>query len=210
LDYCAESARTSLALAEREHDIAFPVAHKSCPVDVIGRGCDRTRKEMTVMPVQIKPITLWRAEVDHRPGALARTLQPLGDARVDLKAVMGYRLPGARTRAAIEVFPVSGAKAMKAAREGGLDEAHISALLIEGDNRAGLGQATAQALADSGINIDFFLGLVSGRRNVAVIGFDSPEDARRAIPIVKGAAAQQRGRKTAKRGPTRAGARRHR
>jgi hypothetical protein len=52
------------------------------------------------------------AEVDHQPGALAQTLEPLATAGVNLLAVMGYRLPGDRARAAIEVFPVIGAKAL--------------------------------------------------------------------------------------------------
>ena len=50
----------------------------------------------------------------------------------------------------------------------------------------------AKALADAGINMDFFLAQVSGRRYTTVIGFDSREDADRAIPLIKGAAAVPR------------------
>lgn len=144
------------------------------------------------MPVRVRPITLWRAEVDHQPGALAHTLEPLATAGADLQAVMGYRLPGDRARAAIEVFPVTGAKALSAAQAAGLSEAPISALHVEGDNRAGLGHAIAKALSDAGINIDFFLGLASGNRHSTVIGFESREDADRAIPLITRAAAAPR------------------
>ena len=99
------------------------------------------------MPVRIRPITLWRAEVDNQPGMLAQTLEPLAAAGANLQVVMGYRLPGDRARAAIEVFPVSGARALSAAQAAGLREAAISALHVEGDNRAGLGHAMAKALA---------------------------------------------------------------
>jgi hypothetical protein len=146
---------------------------------------------------------LWRAEVDNQPGVLAQTLEPLAAAGADLQVVMGYRLPGDRARAAIEIFPVTGARALSAAQAVGLSEAAISALHVEGDNRAGLGHAIAKALADAGINIDFFLAQVSGGRHTTVIGFDSREDADRAIPLIKGAAVAPRkpvARKAASKG----------
>ena len=155
------------------------------------------------MPVRVRPITLWRAEVDHQPGALAQTLESLAAARADLQVVMGYRLPGDRARAAIEVSPVAGARVTSAAQAAGLSEAAISALQVEGDNRAGLGHAIAKALADAGINIDFFLGQVSGSRYTTVIGFESREDADRAVPLIKGAATAPRrpaARKAARKG----------
>lgn len=157
------------------------------------------------MPVRVKPVTVWRAEVDNQPGALARILEPLAAAGVNLQAVMGYRLPGDRARAAIEVFPVTGAKPLTAAQASGFSEATIHALHIEGDNRAGLGHAVAKALADDGINMDFFLALTSGARHTTVIGFDSGGDADRAAPLIKRAAAP---RKAAGRRPASTGARR--
>ncbi len=59
------------------------------------------------MAVSIRKITLWRTEVEHRPGALAELLEPLAAAGADLQTVMGYRIPGQKTRAVIEVAPVS-------------------------------------------------------------------------------------------------------
>lgn len=144
------------------------------------------------MPVRVTPITLWRAEVDHQPGMLAQTLEPLAAAGVDPQAVMGYRLPGDRARAAIEVFPITGARALSAAQAAGLSEAAISVVRVEGDNRPGLGHAIAKALADAGINMDFFLAQVGGRRHATVIGFESREDVDRAIPLIKAAAAAPR------------------
>ncbi len=144
------------------------------------------------MPVRIRPITLWRAEVDNQPGMLAQTLEPLAAAGANLQVVMGYRLPGDRARAAIEVFPVSGARALSEAQAAGLREAAISALHVEGDNRAGLGHAMAKALADAAINIEFFIAQVLGGRHTTVIGFESREDADRAVPLIKGAAAARR------------------
>lgn len=153
------------------------------------------------MPVRVRPITLWRGEIDNQPGALAGTLEPLSRARVNLQVVMGYRLPGDRGRAAIEVAPVTGNRAASAAQAAGLQEAAISALLVEGDNRPGLGHAMARALGDAGINMDFLVGQVIGPRHTTVIGFDSREDAERAVPLIKAAAATPKA--PARRAPAR-------
>ncbi|MBI3048633.1 MAG: hypothetical protein HYY76_10035 [Acidobacteria bacterium] len=154
------------------------------------------------MPVRVRPVTLWRVEVDNQPGALARTLEPLAAAKVDLQVVMGYRLPDDHRRAAIEVAPISGARGTSAAAAAGLHEAAISALRIEGDNRPGLGYAIARVLGEAGINADFVLGQVIGNRHTTVIGFESREDAARAIPLITRAAAAPRkpaARKAARR-----------
>ena len=60
------------------------------------------------MGLTLRRITLWREEVDNRPGILAKVLGPLADAGMNLQVVMGYRFPGNETKAAIEVYPVSG------------------------------------------------------------------------------------------------------
>jgi hypothetical protein len=150
---------------------------------------------------------LWRAEVDNQPGNLARTLAPLAAARADLQVVMGYRLPNNHTRAAIEVFPVTGDRARSAAQSVGLSEAAISAVQVDSDNRPGLAYGIARALADAGINLDFFVGQVGGGRQTTVIAFESREDADRAIPLIKTAAATPRkaaARKVARKGVRRA------
>ena len=46
------------------------------------------------MPVTVKRDTLWRKEIENRPGALAAVLAPLAEAGADLQVVMGYRHPG--------------------------------------------------------------------------------------------------------------------
>src|SRR5438876_6928500 len=68
------------------------------------------------MSVKIKRITLWRAEVENKPGVLARTLEPLAGAGWDLELVMGY--PETGDKAAIEIYPVAGKKAVAAAQAG--------------------------------------------------------------------------------------------
>lgn len=137
------------------------------------------------MAVSVRAIKLWRVELENRPGALASTLRPLADARADLKLVMGYRYAGGENRAAVEVYPVAGKKSAAAAAEAGLSAATFPALLVEGDDRPGLGYAIANAMAGAGIDMGFFVAQVIGRRHSTVIGFGTEADARKAASLIK-------------------------
>ena len=137
------------------------------------------------MAVQVKPVTLWRVEVQNQPGVLARTLEPLASAKADLQVVMAYRFPGDPSRGAIEVSPVKGGRATRAAQAAGLSDSGIPALRIDGDNRPGLGHAIATALEEAGVNIAFVVAQVSGGRHSTVLGFDNEEALRRAAPILR-------------------------
>ena len=136
------------------------------------------------MAITVKKITLWRRESGDRPGLMAETLRPLAGYGTSLKVAMGYRQPGGST-AVIEVSPVSGKKAVAAAQSEGLGASTIPTLLVEGDDRAGLGYALAHAIADAGINLDFLVAQVIGRKFSAIFGFGSEADAKSATGLIK-------------------------
>ncbi len=139
------------------------------------------------MPITVKQIILWRTEVDNKPGALARTMEPPAKAGADLTVIMGYRHPASEGKAVIEVFPIKGKKLAAAAGIAGLGAASIPTLLVEGDNKPGLGYAVAQTIGAGGINIAFFVAQVIGRKFSAVVGFETEDDARRATPLIRNA-----------------------
>ncbi|PYQ42146.1 MAG: hypothetical protein DMF77_13870 [Acidobacteria bacterium] len=149
------------------------------------------------MAISVKKITLWRREIDDRPGSLAQVLAPVADAGTSLRVVMGYRYPEPSGKAAVELAPVTGRKATAAAQAAGLSPASIGALLVEGDDRPGLGRTLAGALGEAGINLHFLMALVSGRRYASVFGFGSDADADRAVSIIKKSAAAKPARRTA-------------
>jgi hypothetical protein len=102
------------------------------------------------MAVTVRKAVLWCKEVDNRSGMLANVLEPLSEAGADLQVVMAYRYPGGTDRVAIELHPVSGRKSTAAAKTAGLAKSSIPALLVQGDNRQGLGHAlTKQSLRAS-------------------------------------------------------------
>ena len=139
------------------------------------------------MGLNVKKATLWRKEVTHEPGVLAGVLEPLAQASVNLRVVMGYAM-GDSGRAAIEVFPIAGKKASRAAGEAGLQASMIPCLLVEGDDRAGLGAAMARAIASAGINISFLSAETVGRKFSAVLGFRNDAEATAAAKAIKSAA----------------------
>jgi hypothetical protein len=152
------------------------------------------------MAISVKKITLWRREMDDRPGTLAGVLAPVAGAGASLRVVMAYRYPEPAGRAAVELAPVTGRKATAAAQSAGLAPAAIGALLVEGDDRPGLGQTLSNALGQAGINLHFLMALVSGRRYAAVFGFGSDADADRAVPIIKKSAAVKPARRASTKG----------
>jgi len=137
------------------------------------------------MPVTVKSVTIWRKEVENQPGVLAAALEPLAQAGANLKVLMGYRLPGEEGRAAIEFFPIAGAKAAKAAAAIGLTKSSIPALHVEGDDKAGLMHSIARALAGAGINVSFVVAQAVGRKYAAIWGFESAEAARKAASLIR-------------------------
>jgi len=141
------------------------------------------------MAISVKSITLWRRELQHRPGALAESLAPLADGGIDLQVLMAYRFPGDPDRGAVEAFPVSGRRATAAAERGGFSTFALPALLVQGDNEPGLGSRMCRSIADAGINLDFVVAQVTGGKYSAVFGFEQEEGARQAVPLIKKAAA---------------------
>ena len=144
------------------------------------------------MAITVKKITLWRREAGDRPGLLADTLSPLAGANVSLRILMGYRQPGG-SGAVIELAPVSGRKATTAARSAGLTASSIPTLLVEGEDRPGLGLAFSRAIANAGINLDFLVAQVVGRKFSAIFGFASEADAKTAAGLIRKAARAGKG-----------------
>ena len=145
------------------------------------------------MAVTVKKVTLWRKEVANQPGVLAGVLEPLAQAGANLRVVMGYAM-GDSGRAAIEVFPVIGRKPTAAARAAGLVASPIACLLVEGDDRPGLGAGMARATAQAGVNISFLVAETVGRKFSAIFGFQSDTDAAIAAKAIKSAAKPPRKR----------------
>src|SRR5260370_15011076 len=112
------------------------------------------------MAVSVKKIDVWRVEVDNAPGALAGKLEPLAQLGADLQVVMGYNM--GPQRAVIELNPVVGRKAADAARNAGFSASPTPAVLVEGDNKPGLGYQIAKSIGEAGSQPRFLVAPAVG------------------------------------------------
>lgn len=142
------------------------------------------------MAVTVKKIVVWRTDVEDKPGTLSSVLAPLAAVGADLQVVMGYRIHGGEHKAAIEVCPVTGKKSTTAASKAGLTASPLPTLLVQGDNRPGLGHAIAEAIAEAGINVAFIVAQVIGEQFSAVMGFEDEAESKQATTLIKKAAAK--------------------
>jgi len=138
------------------------------------------------MSVIVKRATLWCTETPNTPGTLGAKLGPLADSNVDLDLVMGYSHPD-KVHATIEVYPVSGTRAQRAARAAGFSKASFPCLTVTGPNRVGLGRDIAAALAEAGININFFIAQVIGKQYTGMFSFEAESEADLAVKIIRAA-----------------------
>jgi len=141
------------------------------------------------MAVKIKHVSLWRTNVQNRPGVLAATLEPLAHARTDLKVVICSIHPTRTRRATLEIYPGAGARAEIAARAAGFSRSPTPVLLVEGENRPGLAYAVANAIAWAGIDLRFLSAQVVGSRYSALLGFKTDQEARDTASLIRRVAA---------------------
>ena len=85
-------------------------------------------------------------------------------AGTDIHVVMAYRFPGQESKAAIELYPVTGRRSVTAAKEAGFSASAVPALLVESDS------------------LDFLVAQVVGREIFSGFGFESDADAAKATP----------------------------
>ncbi len=137
------------------------------------------------MAVTVKQVAIWRSEVAHRSGELARVLRPIAEAGANLQVIMGY---AEDDRGIVEICPISGKKVIEAAKKAGFAASSKPTLLVQGDDRAGLGYKIARAIADQGVSISFDVTQVIGKKFSAVYGFHSEEDAKAAAGAIRKAA----------------------
>src|SRR5438552_3050483 len=99
------------------------------------------------MALQAKKVEVWAAEIQDRPGALARVLGALGDAGASVECVIARRQADKPGSGMVFVSPVKGKKAQAAASAIGLNVASdLGTLRVEGPDKPGLGARITQAV----------------------------------------------------------------
>jgi len=138
------------------------------------------------MKLKVSRVDVRAAEIEDRPGGLARKLSVLAEAGANLEFVIARRAPEKPGTGVVFVCPVKGAKRVAAATAAGFSTAgSMHSVRVEGPDRPGLGACMTQALADAGINMRGLSAASIGRKCVVYFAFDSDVDADAAIKVLR-------------------------
>ena len=138
------------------------------------------------MPLTVTKVDVWAGDIPDRSGGLAAALEALASAGAKIECCIGRRSPEKPGSGVVFVSPVKGKKVQDAARAAGLSPASdVATLRIEGPDKAGAGARLTKAVADLGISMRGVSAAVVGNKYVAYIGFDSDDDAKRAMAAIK-------------------------
>ena len=130
----------------------------------------------------IERVDVWSASMADKPGGLSKILKGLYEAGADLDFIIARRAPENPGTSVVFLTPLRGDKEVRAASTLGFNlTSSVAAVRIEADNEPGAAARLAGLIADEAINMRGFSTAVIGRRFITYIGFDSPDDANRAI-----------------------------
>jgi len=129
---------------------------------------------------------VWIATIEDQAGGAAPVLEALARSKINLEMVFARRLPEQPGKGMLIVGPIKGAKAQKAALAAGVAKTGaMHGVRVEGGDRPGLGAGITRALGDAGISFRGISAHAIGRKFVCNIALDSPEDAERAVKLLK-------------------------
>jgi hypothetical protein len=139
------------------------------------------------MALAATPVPVWAADIEDSPGGLAGKLRALADAGANLEVVIARRSPEEPGKGVVFVTPIQGDAQTSAAREAGFERAgSLHSVRVQGPDAPGLGAQIAEAIAEAGINMRGFSAAAVGGQCVVYLGFDSADDAARAVSVVEG------------------------
>ena len=147
---------------------------------------NRIQTEDCVVEQIVERVCVWSASLTDHPGSLSNKLNCLDEAGVDLDFFIARRAPEKPGSGVVFVSPLRGDHEIRAASMLGFAiSSSIAALRVEGDNEPGAAARLTDLIANAEINMRGFSGAVVGRKYVAYVGFDSPEDANEAATIIR-------------------------
>jgi hypothetical protein len=152
------------------------------------------------MSLTVTKVDVWAAQIEDKPGGLAKLLGTLAGAGANLECLIARRDPSNAGKGIAFLTPVKGADVRKAATAEGLKPAEkLATLKVEGNDAPGIGSRITSAIADAGVNLRGASGAVIGRKFVVYLGFDEKADADKAARALKAFGTTQKS-KSAKRG----------
>jgi len=138
------------------------------------------------MALKVSKVDVWTTTIEDRSGGLGEKVAPLAEAGANFEFVFARRTPENPGKGLAMVYPVKGGKVVKAALAAGWEKSTtISALRIEGGNKAGVGAKMLKSLSDAGISFRGLSAAAVGRTFVCYVALDSVDDATRAAAVLR-------------------------
>ena len=138
------------------------------------------------MIMNIKKVDLWTAHLADRPGAMATKLAILAEAGANLEYLHARRTPEIFGKGLLSVWPLKGAKQLRAAEEAGFTRSHGPVVLrLESPDRPGLGAQVGHALSEAGINVRGFTVMDIMKKGLSYLTLDNQKDAEKAVRILR-------------------------
>jgi len=138
------------------------------------------------MPLKIDRVNTWAATLQDKPGGLAKKLDALAKAGINLEFAIARRAPDKPGKGVLFVTPIKGAAASRAARKAGFKPTlSLHAVRIEAPDKRGLGSRIAKALAAEGLNLRGLSAAAINKKSVAHIALDTAADATKAVRVLK-------------------------
>ena len=151
------------------------------------------RAEALIEPADsiVERADVWSASIADKTGGLSWLLKGMDEAGADFNFIIARRSPENPGSGVVFVTPLIGDREIKAASTLGFSITRsVAALRFEADDKPGASARLTELIADAGINIRGLSVAVIGTRFVAYIGFDSSNDAEKAIDIFQGVGAE--------------------
>jgi len=138
------------------------------------------------MKLDVARVDVYSANLQDKPGALAKKLAVLSDAGADLEFLLAHPREKRRGKSVAYVGPLKGAAQNKAARKARFTKANrLSVLRVEGPDKPGIGARVTKAVGDAGINVREISTVTTGKKFVVHIVLDSAADATQAARILR-------------------------
>jgi hypothetical protein len=138
------------------------------------------------MELSVERVDVWAATIEDKPGGLARVLNELRQAGVDLQFVVARRTPESSGKGVVFVAPVQGESEIRAATQAGFSVSpNLHSVRVMGMDQLGIIGQVAQMLADGGVNLRGVSAAVLGTQFIAYIAVDSQQDAETAMDILQ-------------------------
>ena len=140
-----------------------------------------------MMKLDVARVDVYSANLQDKPGALAKKLTVLADAGANLEFLLAHRHEKRAGKSVAYIAPLKGSAQNRAAKKARFSKSdRLTVLRVEGVDKPGVGTTITKALGDAEINVREITTVTAGKKFVVHLAMNSPADATKAARILRG------------------------